>query len=190
MPENTPNRGYTYPLYTDVANFPVQMQDFATDVDTDVEALENAINAGLNRPTVRASNGGVGQSITQNVDTAALFSVEDFDNAGLFNPGVSQSNFTVSATGLWLMSFRVSWADNNTGTGRECRVFNSTTTTTYGAQGDYPGNETADLFVASAFSSLLFATAGDVLQIILRHNATAAVNTTTRQASLTMITNL
>ena len=33
MPANT-SRGYSYPLYTDSTDFPTQIQDLATDVDT------------------------------------------------------------------------------------------------------------------------------------------------------------
>ena len=68
MPANTP-RGYSYPLYTDTMDgFPAAMQDLATDVDTDMQALVNQVNAAQNRPSVRVT-ATANQSIPQNVDT-------------------------------------------------------------------------------------------------------------------------
>src|SRR5690606_21234486 len=50
MPENTPDRGYTYPLYTDPAgDFPAQLQLMAEQMDTDIQALADTINAAYNK---------------------------------------------------------------------------------------------------------------------------------------------
>ena len=67
MPANTP-RGYTYPLYTDPADFPAQVQDFAQDVDVDVQALATTVTNALNSPSARVTE-TANQAITQNVAT-------------------------------------------------------------------------------------------------------------------------
>lgn len=187
MPENTPNRGYTYPVYTDVADFPVQMQDFATDVDADMEALENSIQVALDRPSVRANGGGVNQSIPQNVATAAQFATEEFDNAAMFDPGVSLTNFTIPSSGLYICSVRVSWSDNNTGTGRAISLRRVSPSAKLATSTGYPGSISQDLFVATSYNTLFPAAAGEVFQIELLHNATAAVGTTTRQVNFNKI---
>lgn len=110
MPANTP-RGYTYPLYTDPADFPAQIQDFAQDVDTDVQAQVNSINGALNRPSVRVS-ATANQSITQNVATFATFAVEDYDNAAMGNLGVNNDRITFTSSGLYLVAASVIFAPN------------------------------------------------------------------------------
>ncbi len=79
MPANTPNRSYTYPLYSDPMDFPAQIQDLATDIDTDVTALTAQIAAAQERPSVRVTS-GTSQNITTGVATNLIFTTTDYDN--------------------------------------------------------------------------------------------------------------
>ena len=53
MPGLTPNRAYPFPLLSETQNFPTDIQNLATAIDADVEALDNAIQAAYNRDSVR-----------------------------------------------------------------------------------------------------------------------------------------
>lgn len=110
MPANTP-RGYTYPLYTDVANFPAQIQDFAQDVDLDVESISDSITGALNNPSVRIS-ATANQSIPVTTNTNATFAVEEYDNAAMANLGVNNDRITFTETGIYLVSAECNWVPN------------------------------------------------------------------------------
>jgi hypothetical protein len=111
MPQNTP-RGYTYPLYTDPANFPAQIQDFATDVDTDVQAQVARINTAFAAPSVRVS-ATANQSIPNATLTAVTFATEDYDNAAMGNLGVNNDRITFTSTGIYLVQGWVRFASLN-----------------------------------------------------------------------------
>lgn len=111
MPANTP-RGYTYPLLSDTQNFPAQIQDLAQDIDADVEALDNAIQAAFNRDSVRVS-GPVGgtQSIPSSSSGASVtYSTEEYDNAGMANLGVLNDRVTVVNEGIYLVTAHITFA--------------------------------------------------------------------------------
>lgn len=82
MPQNTPNRGYTYPLYTEpTKDFPAEIQELATDIDTDVTLLQSFITGAFNRRAVRISS-AAGQVIPTGVTTTVswLGGGADYDN--------------------------------------------------------------------------------------------------------------
>jgi hypothetical protein len=114
MPANTP-RGYTYPLYTDPADFPSQIQDFAQDVDTDVQALVNQTTGGLNRASARVS-ATANQSIPVGVATYVTWAVEEYDNAAMANLGVNNDRLTFTETGIYLVHAEVNFASNGNAT--------------------------------------------------------------------------
>lgn len=104
MPQNTP-RGYTYPLYSDPATFPAQLQDLALDVDADVDALYDAVNAALNAPSAYIT--GVNQALPVNANTTLSFSAEIYDNDNMVNLGVSPTFITVQTPGIYLMTAHI-----------------------------------------------------------------------------------
>src|SRR5688500_19387246 len=114
MPANTP-RGYTYPLYGDLANPPAQIQDFAQDVDTDVEALVTRQTGALNRASVRVS-ATANQAITQNTITFLTWATEEYDNAAMANLGVNNDRLTFTETGIYLVTAEVNFASNGNAT--------------------------------------------------------------------------
>lgn len=101
MPQNTP-RGYTYPLYSDPANFPAQIQDFATDVDTDVQAIVASTTAALNSKSARVS-ASADQLMVANTDTFLTFAVEEYDNGAMANLGVNNDRLTITENGIYLV---------------------------------------------------------------------------------------
>lgn len=110
MPQNTP-RGYTYPLYGDPTNFPAQIQDFATDVDTDVQALQASITSALNAPSCRII-ASANQNVNANTLTFATFATEEYDNAAMGNLGVNNDRISFTQLGIYLVSGSVTFASN------------------------------------------------------------------------------
>lgn len=106
MPANTA-RGYTYPLYTDTQNFPAQIQDLATDIDTDVTFVESNIAGARERPSARMIVG----NFIQNVPTSTLTTVSfvpgtvPYDNDSMAVPALSRLELT--DRGVYLITARV-----------------------------------------------------------------------------------
>ena len=105
MPQNTA-RGYSYPLYTDAANFPAAMQDLATDIDTDVAAQLALQTNHLDQPSARVSS-NTPQALAASTDVTLTWATEEYDNAGLWVIG-SPTLFTVNELGLYWIH---AWAD-------------------------------------------------------------------------------
>jgi hypothetical protein len=186
MPQNTP-RGYTYPLYGDPANFPAQMQDFATDVDTDVAAQVARQTAALNRPSAEC-RATANQSIPANTNTNATFATEEYDNASMINLGVNADRITFTSTGVYAIHAEVNWAPNGNATvgGREGIVIANL--------GPGGGFERQSLRGSQTFDTEMCITAlyqvvtvGDFIVLQLRHNSGAAVNVSARSFSATKV---
>lgn len=115
MPANTP-RGYTYPLYSDLNDFPAAMQDFATDVDTDVQAIVTSANTALTAsPSVRVS-ASANQAIAANTNVTVTWATEEYDNAAMGNLGVNNDRLTFTSTGIYLISAEVNFVSNGNAT--------------------------------------------------------------------------
>lgn len=180
MPENT-SRGYTYPIYTDANSFPAQIQDLAQDIDGDVEALENRIIAGYNRPACVVSASGVNQSVANNTDVTATYAVEDYDNAAMFTIGVSASIVNIPVAGLYLAIGRCSFTTSAAGaTGREIRLVSSGVLGTF-VRKSIRGNEGLAATTTVHTKSLFWTAGGTTLTMVMRQNTGAALNSTHRQ---------
>lgn len=115
MPANTP-RGYTYPVYGDANNFPAQIQDFAQDVDTDVQAVVTSANTALTAaPSARVS-AVANQAIAANTNVTVTWATEEFDNAAMANLGVSNTILTFTSTGFYLIRADVNFVSNGNAT--------------------------------------------------------------------------
>lgn len=180
MPQNTP-RGYSYPLYTDANSFPAQIQDLATDIDTDVQALFNRITAGYNMPACSVQASGVNQAIATGTDVTATYDTELYDNAGMFTVGVSASNINIVSTGIYLGIGRATFATSAAGaTGRQISLVSS------GALGvvarkSIDGNEGLPATTTVHIASLFYAASGTTFTMVQRQNTGASINTVFRQ---------
>ncbi|MEU7074746.1 hypothetical protein AB0B30_32435 [Streptomyces narbonensis] len=126
MTLNTP-RGYTYPEYTDPADFPAQIQDFATDVDLDItNNLETPITEALDAPSVRAFKAAGGQAVAVNTNVTITFTTETYDNDNMFNVGVSTTNVVVNTPGIYFLSGSVNLAPTGAAGGAAALILAST----------------------------------------------------------------
>jgi hypothetical protein len=180
MPQDTP-RGYTYPLYTDAANFPAQIQNFAQDVDVDVQSLINASSAALNTPSARAL-ATANQAIPASTSTNVTFTTETYDNAAMINLGVNADRVTFTSPGVYLINAECNFAPNNNATvgERGGRLIPSAgPTVVWNAS---RGAQTADTEL-SLTGFLYVPTAGIFINFSVWHNSGAAVNITARSIS-------
>lgn len=180
MPENT-SRGYTYPVHTDANSFPAQIQDLATDIDTDMQSLVNRVAVGYNFPACSVQASGVNQSVPNNTDTTATYDTELYDNAAMFTVGVSASIINITATGLYVAIGRSTFANSAASpSGRSIRLVSS------GALGviarkSIGGNNGLAATTTVHIVSLFHAVAGTTLTMVQRQNTGAAVNSVFRQ---------
>lgn len=179
MPQNT-SRGYTFPLYTDPMDPAAQIQELATDIDTDMDALWDRVVAGYNQPACRVRAAGVNQSIPVNTDVTATYDTELYDNAGMVNLGVSNSIINIVSTGLYIACGRVSFALNGNATinGRQISLVSSGSLGTVGRR-CHQGH--ASQTTPVAMTILFWAASGTTLTMVQRQNSGAALNSSTRQ---------
>lgn len=185
MPANTP-RGYTYPLYSDPANYAAQNQDFAQDVDADVQALEVARTNALNAPSGRAI-ASANQSIPVNTSTLATFATETYDNAAMVNLGVSNTRITLTSAGLYIINAECNWVPNGNATvGERAGRILGNLASTDPCWSSSRGSQLADTELS--LTCLYYtATAGDFVTFSVWHNSGAAVNISARSFSATKV---
>lgn len=176
MPQNT-SRGYSYPLYTDPADFPAQIQDLATDIDTDMDSLWDRLTAGYNQAACRVRAATINQSIANNTDVAASFAEELYDNAGMVDLGTSATTINITQTGTYLAVGRATFAAGTSGSGRQLALVSSGSLGTVGRKSQPQDSASG---VPVNLTVLFWAAAGTTLQLIQRQNSGAAINTTTR----------
>lgn len=180
MPENT-TRGYSYPVFTDLNSFPAQIQDLATDIDTDMQSLVNRITAGYNFPACSVQASGVNQAIANNTDVTATYDTELYDNAAMFTVGVSATNINIVATGLYLAIGRSTFATSAAApTGRSIRLVSSGVTGVI-ARKAIRGNDGLAATTTVHIVALFHAVSGTTVTMVQRQNTGAAINSVFRQ---------
>lgn len=180
MPENT-SRGYTYPVFTDLNGFPAQIQDLATDIDGDMQSLVNRIASGYNFPAVSVQASGVNQSVANNTDVTASYDTELYDNAGMFNAGVSATNVNIVATGLYVAIGRSTFANSAASpSGRSIRLVSSGVTGVI-ARKSINGNSGLAATTTVHIVALFHAVSGTTVTMVQRQNTGAAINSVFRQ---------
>lgn len=102
----TPNFALRYPLASATVNVSGDMQNLATDVDTNLLAVKNVPRAIASRVT--------NQSIANASFTDLTWPVEEEDNMAGFTAGGSV--ITVSTAGIWTIKGGIFWPANGTGT--------------------------------------------------------------------------
>lgn len=188
MTQNTP-RGYTYPLYTDPHDFPTQIQDLATDIDSDIQGQINLQANMLDQPSARAS-ASAAQAIASNTDVTVTYATEDYDNAGMFTL-VSPTIMTVSELGLYWISASANWSGNadSTTSAVQLRIVSSA----FGIRAAHSPrrgvNSTPDSIEADVNVSCLheITVVGETISVVARHNLPVGSQLTNRNLTITKI---
>ncbi|MYZ35474.1 MULTISPECIES: hypothetical protein [unclassified Streptomyces] len=187
MPGATP-RGYPFPLYADVQNFPAAIQSLATAVDADVQLLETARAGALNEPTVRVTN-LTAQSIPGSTTTTITWGAAgaNYDNASMWNPA-TPTLLTFTQPGIYLLEGRLEVAASGTAT----EVGTYTTITTSGAQGPLATAQSLRMAQTSPtrpdlLCLYLAATAGETFGMTFFHDHTTAKSVGARSITATRI---
>lgn len=184
MPLNTP-RGYPYPVYGDLNNFPAQLQAFASAVDNDVQNIETDIAANLAAPSVRVS-ATANQSIPVSTDTVVTYATEEFDNDNMANLGVNNDRVVINTAGVYLISGEVNFVQNGNATTNGRRLDIMTNTNIVRARNSLRGASNLD---TENSLTILWQSAGggEVIRLQVRHNSGAAVNISARSLSVTKV---
>src|SRR5690606_10544029 len=195
MPQNTPNRGYTYPLYTDPADeFPQQIQELAMDFDTDIQNLADTITAAYNKPAVSVAANLINQNVPNTTNTAASFAggTVHYNNAGIFDPGISTNTFYINETGIYLMTARCTFLANGNPGSRHLTIetLNNGTGTRTGAQNRKTINGNSSVATAVALSCLMQCNAGCQIRLQMYQWSGAATQSSTRVVSIAKVGNI
>lgn len=102
----TPNFALRYPLATGTVNVSGDLQNLATDTDTQLLAVKNVPHAIAVRSTTQSIGNGSFTDIT--------WPTEEDDNMAGFTAGGSV--ITVSTAGIWTVKAGILWPANGTGT--------------------------------------------------------------------------
>lgn len=182
MPQNTP-RGYTYPLYTDLADFPAQIQDFAQDVDADVQAQVNRISTAMAAPSARVI-ATANQNIAANTPTFMTFATEENDNAAMGNLGVNNDRLTITVTGIYLVQASVVFASNGNAAvnGRQLAIEHLGVNIAFDSRA---GSQ--NIATEITVSILVSAAAASFFRAEVTHSSGAALNITTRSLTATRV---
>jgi hypothetical protein len=184
MPANTP-RGYTYPTYGDPANPPAQIQDFAQDVDTDVQTLVNRQTAALNRPSARVS-ATANQNIPANTPTFLTWATEEYDNAAIANLGVNNDRLTFTQTGIWLVTAEVNFVSNGNATVNGRRALFVPNLSSDKGHHSLRGSQTMDVEMSLVILYQV-GTVGDFMRVQVVQESGAALNVSARSFSVTKV---
>lgn len=176
MPQNTPDRGYTYPCYGDGSDFPDQIEELATDIDTDVQQiLDDIATIGLLRTSARMRRTAVLATVN-NTQTPVVF-----DSAAQpgYWPGAT-STITFPKTCAYVVQASCLWDTSDTGqrrldlrrltpSGHSYAVdLRDGIQAAVGIPGfDVPGNAATAMFAAAA---------GDTMQLRVLQNSGGALN--------------
>jgi ABC-type sulfate transport system substrate-binding protein len=188
MPQTT-SRGYPYPLYTDQADFPSQIQDLAEAIDVDVDGLYDRVAVGYNRPTCIVRAVGVNQAIAANTDVTATYAEEVYDNANMFNLGTSTTTVTFPESGIYIGVSRITFLSNGNATvgGRQVAI---STTGTLGVVGRKSSLADQNVSTGVHQTVIFFAEAGSTVTQIQRHNSGASLNSSTRYLAVSKVSDL
>jgi hypothetical protein len=177
MPGQTTTWALRYPLYTEAANVPTQMQNLATDINTGLTTVNNLITLATQRRRAVARR-TASVSIPNNAFTTVTFTAESFDNDNMINLGTDATAITVNTSGLYLLIGRNNWAANATGSRAFRFILNG---------GLVPVTVRDETVAAAAtvtnqsFSALVWGNVGDVFRCQVFQNSGAALNSTTTE---------
>lgn len=107
---NTSNRAYTYPDSLTSFRPHLDIQELATDVDADVEAVDTK----LSQPPICILRASAIQAVANN-GAALTWNTEDVDTAGIHSTSVNPTRITPNIAGYWQFTATTQFASNTTG---------------------------------------------------------------------------
>ncbi|MGW0034666.1 hypothetical protein ACWDXD_33235 [Streptomyces sp. NPDC003314] len=184
----TTSRGYSYPAYTDLTNFPAQIQDLALDIDADVTAnLQSGAAAALNMPSCRVARTSGSQAIANNTNVTLTYTTETYDSGAFFNIGTSATNLVVQTPGVYLLAGSVNIAPDGSATGAAALIMASSAGLVPNPIG-VSRNLDNDKHTSLACTTLHYVpVAGEILTMLVRHNHGASLNAEIAQFTVTRI---
>jgi hypothetical protein len=187
MPANTP-RGYTYPLYGDTQDFPTQIQDFATDVDTDVQSLVDQVAGALDRVSCSLSS-ATGIVVPNATTTLMTWSTVQYDNDSM---AALPNSIVLNDSGIYLLMARVTFDATATAgdTSAQAWFTSSAGFITNPAFTGITDLGTAGKGVTLHALHYTDGTAPDTIQVFVRHNDAAGVNLSARAFVAVKMSNL
>lgn len=176
MPANTPNRGYTYPLPADPVNIPGDLEEFATDVDNDVE-----LNLAPIFQQTRVM-GDMRSTVIQTFQTGQTlplrFDVEMRDTDDMVDVVNSPTLLTVNTAGFYVFHVSVSVPDTNWSNLVLRMMFNSTTEV-YVCDQEFRSGAQSRFHITASWMYPM--TVGDTMSVTLQHNSTGPLWVSTRE---------
>lgn len=192
MPQNTPERGYPYPLYQDPMDFPAQIQALATDMDTDIADLNQFIDGAYNRPSARIY-GSAAQAIATSTTTTVSWAGAgiDYDNDGM--PTLtSTGGLTLTDRGIYQVSGYITLTAAGSGAtnyGISLSLVSSAGFITNPGRVSLRGHQTQDTWLSVAGLHYYAGGAGDLISLQVWHNQGTSRNITFRQMTATKVSN-
>lgn len=185
----TANRGYSYPEYTDPADFPTQIQDLATDVDLDLRNnLDLPTVAAVDAPSARVFRDVGTQAVAANTNVTLSYGpLATYDNDGMYNSGVSTTNLVINTPGVYLMTGSVNISADGAAGGAATLILMSSggvVTNPVGTSRNLDNNQPTSLSCTTLHQVLV---APETITMITRHNHGAALNASIAQLTVTRI---
>lgn len=184
MPANTPNRAYTYPLYSDTHGFPADIQELAEDIDADVQAVYNQIQQSYDQPAAHVV--GALQVIPSNVSTTCIYTSESYDNDNMVDLATFNTRITIQTPGVYLLNgfIRIQGNGNATLSGAGLTLASTGGIIANPALSSKRlDNDKTTSICATALHITL--AAGDIITMFVRHNNPAAVTLDIAELSAT-----
>ena len=193
MPQNTPNRGYPYPVYADTPmDFPTAIQNLATDIDTDVSALETHILGAYDRPSARIFT-STAQAITTSVTTTVSWAAAttDYDNDTMATL-TAAGGLTLRDRGVYHVSGMiqlVAAGSGSTNYGISLTLVSVAGFIANPARVSIRGHQTQDTSLAVSGLHYFTGVGTDLISMQVWHNQGATRNITFRQMTATKVSN-
>jgi len=185
----TVNRGYPYPEYTNGADFPAQVQAFATAVDTDLaNNLRDPALLALDAPSVRAFRGTGTQNIPTGVNTTLQYDLlPTYDNDNMYDGTVSLTNITVQTPGVYLITGSVNLAQTGVAGGSAALIVMSSGGVVQNPVGDSREIDNDKPTSISCTTLHNVAVVPETITMFVRHNHAGALTASIAQITMTRI---
>ncbi|TXS16348.1 hypothetical protein EAO70_12990 [Streptomyces sp. adm13(2018)] len=184
----TDNRGYPYPDYNELGDFPDAIENFATAVDTDLtNSLDAPIDAAIEAKSCRASRELTTQTIATGVNVTLAYDTESYDNDNMINLAGSTTNIVVQSPGVYLLSCSVNLAATGVAGGAAAIVAASTGGVIPNPIGTSKNLDNDKATSLSCMTLHRVATVPETLTAFVRHNHAGSLTASGAQFTATRI---